>query len=70
MRAAGVADGVRGTKANDTMSPCFSDPKIVFGFGWTLNPAGKTIIDAILKAPQDPASKDQSTLALDEPVSK
>ncbi len=70
MRASGVADGARGTKANDTMSPCFGDPKIIFGFGWSLNPAGKTIIDMMLKAPQDPASKSPQTGVLDEPVSK
>jgi hypothetical protein len=70
MRAAGVADGVRGTKANDNMSPCFSDPKIIFGYGWNLNPAGKIVIDMMLKAPQDPASKSPQTGVLDEPVSK
>lgn len=41
MRAAGVSDGVRGTKLNDNMSPCFSDPKIEFGYGWNLDPAGQ-----------------------------
>jgi hypothetical protein len=70
MRAAGVGDGVRGTKANDNMSPCFGDPKIEFGYGWNLNPAGQMVIDMMLKAPQDPASKSSQTGALDEPVSK
>jgi hypothetical protein len=70
MRAAGVADGVRATKANESMSSCFSDPKITFGYGWNLNPAGQMIIDMMLKVPQDPASKSPQTLALDEPVIK
>jgi hypothetical protein len=70
MRASGVADGVRGTKANDNMSPCFGDPKIEFGYGWNLNPAGQMVIDMMLKTPQDPASKSPQTGVLDEPVSK
>jgi hypothetical protein len=72
MRAAGVADGVQATKANENMSPCFSDPKITFGYGWNLNPAGKMVIDLMLKTPQDPASRTPPTGVgvLDEPVSK
>jgi len=69
MRAAGVSDGVRATKANDNMSPCFSDPKIIFGYGWNLNPAGKTMVDMMIKAPQDPAKRSPAGY-LDEPVSK
>ena len=69
-RKAGVGDGVRGTKANDTMSPCFGDPKIEFGYGWNLNPAGQIVIDMMLKTPQDPASTSSQTGVLDEPVSK
>lgn len=70
MRASGMGDGVSAKKANESMSPCFSDPKVSFGYGWMLNPAAKTMIDMLLKAPQDPASKSISTLVLDEPVSK
>lgn len=70
MRASGVADGMRGTKANDSMSDCFGDPKIIFGYGWNLNPAGQVVIDMMLKAPQDPASTSSQTGVLDEPVSK
>ncbi len=69
MRAAGVSNGVRATKANDSMSPCFSDPKIILGYGWNLNPAGKTVVDMMLKAPQDPANRSPAGV-LDEPVSK
>ena len=70
MRASGVADGVRGTKANDSMSDCFGDPKIIFAYGWSLNPAGQMVIDMMLKAPPDPASTSPQTGVLDEPVSK
>jgi hypothetical protein len=70
MRAAGVSDGVRGTKANASMSPCFGDPKIILSYGWNLNPAGQIVIDMMLKAPQDPASTSSQTGVLDEPVSK
>jgi hypothetical protein len=68
VRAAGVGDGVRGTKPNDNMSPCFTDPKVSFGYGWMANPAGQTMVDMILKAPQDPATRGAANL--DEPVSK
>ncbi len=70
MRGSGVADGLRGTKANDSMSPCFGDPKIIFAYGWNLNPAGQIVIDMMLKTPQDPASTSSQTGVLDEPVSK
>ncbi len=70
MRASGVADGMRGTKANDSMSDCFGDPKIIFAYGWNLNPAGQVVIDMMLKTPQDPASTSSQTGVLDEPVSK
>jgi hypothetical protein len=68
IRATGASDGTGGTKANDNMSPCFSDPKIHFGYGWSLYPMGKTAIDMLLKAPQDPA-KNSPMGFLDEPVS-
>jgi len=60
---------MRGTKLNDNMSPCFSDPKIEFNYGWNLSPGGQMVIDMMLKAPQDPA-KASSFSMLDEPVSK
>jgi hypothetical protein len=43
---------------------------VSFGYGWTLNPAAKTMLEMPLKAPEDPASKNPNTLVLDEPVSK
>lgn len=70
MRAAGTGDGTSGKKSNENMSPCFSDPKVSFGYGWMLNPAAKTIVEMLLKSPQDPAKKNLITLDLDEPVSK
>jgi hypothetical protein len=70
MRAAGVGDGISGKKPNDSMSDCFSDPKVSLGYGWTLNPMGKTMIDGLLKAPQDPAKTSPGTLDLDEPAGK
>ncbi len=70
MRAAGTGDGVTGKKANDNMSPCFSDPKVSLGYGWMLNPAAPMMIDMLLKAPQDPAKKNLNTLDLDEPAGK
>ena len=70
MSAAADSYGVRGTKANDSMSPCFSDPKIEFSYGWSLNHAGKIVIEMMIKAPQDPASNSSQTGVLDEPVSK
>jgi hypothetical protein len=68
MRAAGMGDGTSGKKPNENMSPCFSDPKVSFGYGWMLNPAAKTMIDMLLKAPQDPAR--QGPAYLDEPAGK
>jgi hypothetical protein len=68
--AADSSGGLRGTKANDSMSPCFGDPKIIFGYGWILNPAAKMMVDMMLKAPQDPATTSSQTGVLDEPVSK
>jgi hypothetical protein len=65
-----VSYAMRGTKANDSMSPCFGDPKIIFSYGWVLNPASKMMIDMLVKAPQEPASNSSQTGALDEPVSK
>lgn len=70
MRAAGVGDGISGKKPNDSMSDCFSDPKVSLGYGWMLNPMGKTMIDALLSAPQDPAKTNPGTLDLDEPAGK
>jgi hypothetical protein len=61
---------MRGTKPNDSMSDCFGDPKIIFSYGWLLNPAAKMMVDMILKAPQDPATTSSQTGVLDEPVSK
>jgi hypothetical protein len=51
MRAAGVGDGTTGNKANQSMSPCFSDPKVSFGYGCMLNPMAKTMVDGLLKTP-------------------
>ena len=65
-----VSYAMRGTKPNDSMSPCFGDPKIIFSYGWVLNPASKMMIDMLVKAPQEPASNSSQTGALDEPVSK
>ncbi len=70
MRAAGMGDGTRGKKSNENMSPCFSDPQVSFGYGWMLNPAAKTMVEMLLRAPEDPASNNPNTLVLDEPVSK
>jgi hypothetical protein len=70
MRAAGLADGIGGKKPNDSMSDCFSDPKVSLGYGWMLNPMAKAAIDALLKAPQDPARTNPGTLDLDEPNGK
>src|ERR1035441_10171730 len=70
MREAGVGDVVEATKANDNMTECYGDPKSLFTYGWNLNPAGKTTIDMMLKAPQDPATRSPNTMDLDEPVSK
>jgi hypothetical protein len=68
MRAAGTGDGISGKKVNASMSDCFTDPKITFGYGWMLNPAAKTMIDILLKTPQDPATTTSGVL--DEPISK
>ena len=67
--AAGV-NGVEATKANDTISDCFGDPKIRFAYSWTLNPMAKTYIEMLAKVPQDPANTSPMGGYLDEPVSK
>jgi hypothetical protein len=67
---ASVSYAMRGTKPNDSMSPCFGDPKIIFSYAWVPNPAGKMMIDMLVKTPQDPATTSSQTGVLDEPVSK
>jgi len=69
MRAAGTGDGTSGKKSNDNMSPCFSDPKVSLGYGWMLNPAAKTMVEMLLKAPEDPAVRSPAGY-LDEPDGK
>jgi hypothetical protein len=57
MRATGASDGVKSTKANDNMSECYSDPKILFSYGWSLNPAAKTTVDMMIKGAPDPSER-------------
>lgn len=70
MKAAGGGDAVEATKANDTMSDCFGDPKIRFAYSWILNPMAKNYVEMLAKVPADPASTRPMGGYLDEPVSK
>src|ERR1035438_7792250 len=70
MIAAGGGDGVEATKANDTMSDCFGDPKIRFAYSWTPNAMAKTYVEMLAKAPPEPASTSPMGGYLDAPVSK
>jgi hypothetical protein len=68
-RASG-GNAVEATKANDTMSDCFGDPKIHFAYSWILNPMAKNYVEMLAKVPADPASTRSMGGYLDEPVSK
>jgi len=68
MRASGMADSGEGTKANEEIPGCPALAKISFGYGWTSALMDRTTVDAMLKAPQDPATN--NGWYLDEPVSK
>ena len=68
MRASGMADSGGGTKANEEIPGCPALAKISFGYGWTSALMDRTTVDAMLKAPQDPATN--NGWYLDEPVSK
>src|ERR1017187_6281142 len=67
---AGGGNAVEATKANDTMSDCFGDPKIRFAYSWTPNPMAKNYVEMLAKVPADPASTRPMGGYLDEPVSK
>ena len=70
MQAAGVGYAVEATKANDTMSDCFADPKIRFAYSWILNSMAKNYVETLAKVPPDPASTSPMGGYLDQPVSK